>query len=71
MFIVLGRRFVTLGGVKIPHERGIVAHPRRCIAACLMSILLWACALGDIGKHFPDTRPGFAVSISRKLITHT
>jgi len=33
--------------------------------------LLGACALGDIGKHFPDTDPGFSGIDSRKLLRHT
>ena len=47
---------VTLAGVEIPHERGLVAHSDGDVALhALADALLGALALGDIGKHFPDT----------------
>jgi 2-C-methyl-D-erythritol 2,4-cyclodiphosphate synthase len=64
--------FVTLGGVKIPYERGVVAHSDGDVLLhALCDALLGACALGDIGKHFPDTDPAFRGIDSRKLLRHT
>jgi len=64
--------FVTLGGVEIPYERGIVAHSDGDVLLhALCDALLGACALGDIGKHFPDTDPAFRGIDSRKLLRHT
>ncbi len=64
--------FVTLGGVKIAHERGVVAHSDGDVLLhALCDALLGACALGDIGKHFPDTDPTFRGIDSRKLLRHT
>jgi 2-C-methyl-D-erythritol 2,4-cyclodiphosphate synthase len=50
-----GRRLV-LGGVEIPHERGLAGHSDADVLAhAITDALLGACALGDIGQHFPDT----------------
>lgn len=47
---------VTLGGVRIPHTKGLVAHSDGDVALhALCDALLGALALGDIGRHFPDT----------------
>jgi 2-C-methyl-D-erythritol 2,4-cyclodiphosphate synthase len=47
---------VTLGGVQIPHDRGIVAHSDGDVLAhALCDALLGAMGLGDIGQHFPDS----------------
>jgi len=63
--------FVTLGGVQIPYERGLVAHSDGDVALhALCDALLGACALGDIGKHFPDTDEQFAGADSRGLLRH-
>lgn len=63
---------VTLGGVKIPYERGVVAHSDGDVLLhALCDALLGACALGDIGKHFPDTDPAFRGIDSRELLRHT
>jgi 2-C-methyl-D-erythritol 2,4-cyclodiphosphate synthase len=63
--------FVTLGGVQIPYERGLVAHSDGDVALhALCDALLGACALGDIGKHFPDTDDEFAGADSRGLLRH-
>jgi 2-C-methyl-D-erythritol 2,4-cyclodiphosphate synthase len=63
---------VVLGGVTIPFERGVVAHSDGDVLLhALCDALLGACALGDIGQHFPDTDPAFKGIDSRKLLRHT
>lgn len=60
---------VVLGGVRIPHERGLVAHSDGDVllhAAC--DALLGAAGLGDIGRHFPDSDPANANIDSRLLL---
>ncbi len=60
---------VTLCGVRIPHDRGIVAHSDGDIPLhALCDALLGALALGDIGKHFPDTDPQWKNADSRALL---
>ena len=50
-----GRRLV-LGGVEIPHELGLAGHSDADVLThAIIDALLGACALGDIGQHFPDT----------------
>lgn len=64
--------FVTLGGVRIPHARGVVAHSDGDVLLhALCDALLGACALGDIGRHFPDSDPAYRGIDSRKLLRHT
>ena len=64
--------FVTLGGVRIAHSRGIIAHSDGDVLLhALCDALLGACALGDIGKHFPDSDPAYRGIASRKLLRHT
>ena len=61
--------FITLGGVRIPHKFGLVAHSDGDVLLhALSDALLGACALGDIGKHFPDTDPTFKGADSRALL---
>jgi 2-C-methyl-D-erythritol 2,4-cyclodiphosphate synthase len=63
--------FITLGGVKIPYSQGLIAHSDGDVALhALCDALLGACALGDIGKHFPDTDAEFAGADSRGLLRH-
>lgn len=63
------RDYVSLGGVSIPHERGLIAHSDGDVAIhAICDALLGACALGDIGKHFPDTSPLYKDCDSRKLL---
>lgn len=63
---------VVLGGVAIPYERGLVAHSDGDVLLhALCDALLGACALGDIGQHFPDTDPAFGGIDSRVLLRHT
>ncbi|MBH3438644.1 MULTISPECIES: 2-C-methyl-D-erythritol 2,4-cyclodiphosphate synthase [Pseudomonas] len=63
--------FITLGGVQIPHTSGLVAHSDGDVVLhALADALLGAVALGDIGKHFPDTDPQFKGADSRALLRH-
>lgn len=63
---------VVLAGVQIAHTRGVIAHSDGDVLLhALCDALLGACALGDIGKHFPDTDPAFRGIDSRKLLRHT
>ncbi len=61
--------FITLGGVRIPHSRGLIAHSDGDVllhAVC--DALLGAAALGDIGRHFPDSSVEFQAIDSRILL---
>ncbi|NBA95362.1 2-C-methyl-D-erythritol 2,4-cyclodiphosphate synthase [Pseudomonas sp. R5(2019)] len=63
--------FITLGGVRIPHAFGLLAHSDGDVLLhALSDALLGATALGDIGKHFPDTDPQFKGADSRVLLRH-
>lgn len=60
-----------LGGVLVPHTHGLIGHSDADVllhAVC--DALLGAAALGDIGKHFPDTDPQYKGISSLKLLTH-
>jgi len=60
---------VVLGGVRVPHDQGLVAHSDGDVllhAVC--DALLGAAGLGDIGRHFPDTDPRFRGADSRTLL---
>ena len=58
--LVEGRKLI-LGGVDIPFEKGLLGHSDADVAVhALMDALLGALALGDIGKHFPDSDPEYA-----------
>ena len=60
---------VRLGGVRIPHDRGIVAHSDGDVLLhALMDALLGAAALGDIGQHFPPHDPRYKGADSRVLL---
>ncbi|HEX4870622.1 MAG TPA: 2-C-methyl-D-erythritol 2,4-cyclodiphosphate synthase [Moraxellaceae bacterium] len=62
---------VTLGGVRIPHDQGLVAHSDGDVALhALCDAILGALALGDIGQHFPDTDAAFSGADSRGLLRH-
>ena len=62
---------VILGGVKIDYERGLEAHSDGDVVLhALCDALLGAAALGDIGKHFPDTDPEFKGADSRVLLRY-
>ena len=62
---------VILGGVTIDYEQGLEAHSDGDVVLhALCDALLGAAALGDIGKHFPDTDPNFKGADSRVLLRH-
>ena len=66
--LVAGRRLV-LGGVEIPHERGLAGHSDADVLThAVMDALLGAAGLGDIGQHFPDTDPAYAGADSMALL---
>ncbi len=62
-------RPLVLGGVVVPHDRGLLAHSDGDVLVhALCDALLGAAALGDIGRHFPDTDPAYAAIDSRILL---
>lgn len=62
---------IILGGVKIAYEKSLEAHSDGDVVLhALCDALLGAAALGDIGKHFPDTNPEFKNADSRALLRH-
>lgn len=64
-------RDLILGGVKISHELGLLGHSDADVLLhSIMDALLGAAALGDIGKHFPDTDPAYKGADSVKLLEH-
>ena len=68
--LVEGRPLI-LGGVKIPHTLGLLGHSDADVLVhAIMDALLGAAALGDIGKHFPDTDPAYKGISSMKLLEH-
>ena len=68
--LVEGRRLV-LGGVEIPHGRGLLGHSDAdALAHALCDALLGAVADGDIGQHFPDSDPQWKGADSMTLLSH-
>ena len=66
--LVEGRRLI-LGGVEIPYEKGLLGHSDADVLVhAIMDALLGAAALGDIGKHFPDTDPAYEGADSMMLL---
>ena len=64
-------RKLILGGVNIPHELGLLGHSDADVLLhAIMDSLLGAAALGDIGKHFPDTDEQYKGISSLKLLEH-
>lgn len=64
-------RPLILGGVEIPYEKGLLGHSDADVLVhAIMDALLGAAALGDIGKHFPDTDPTYKGADSMKLLMH-
>lgn len=62
---------LMIGGVAVPFDRGFVAHSDGDVLLHAISdALLGACALGDIGRHFPDNDPAWAGADSRILLRH-
>lgn len=65
-----GRKLI-IGGVEIPYEKGLLGHSDADVLLhAIMDALLGAAALGDIGKHFPDTDPAYKGISSIKLMEH-
>ena len=68
--LVEGRDLI-IGGVKIPHTLGLLGHSDADVLLhAIMDARLGAAALGDIGKHFPDTDPQYKGISSVKLLEH-
>ena len=66
--LVQGRKLI-LGGVEIAHEKGLLGHSDEDVLVhAIMDAMLGALALGDIGKHFPDTDPKYKGADSIKLL---
>lgn len=64
-------RDLIIGGVKIPYEKGLLGHSDADVLLhAIMDALLGAAAMGDIGKHFPDTDPKYEGASSIKLLEH-
>ena len=64
-------RKLILGGVDIPYERGLLGHSDADVLIhAIMDALLGAAALGDIGKHFPDSDPQYKGISSIELLKH-
>ena len=68
--LTAGRKLI-LGGVEIPYGKGLLGHSDADVLVhAVMDALLGAAALGDIGKHFPDTEPEYEGSSSIRLLEH-
>ena len=68
--LVEGRKLI-LGGVEISYEKGLLGHSDADVLIhAIMDALLGAAALGDIGKHFPDTDPQYKGISSVELLKH-
>ena len=68
--LVEGRE-LWLGGIRLEHEKGLLGHSDADVLLhAIMDALLGAAALGDIGKHFPDTDPKYKGISSMKLLEH-
>ena len=66
--LVTGRRLV-IGGVEIEHDKGLLGHSDADVLLhAICDALLGAAALGDIGKHFPDSDPAYKGIDSRELL---
>ena len=62
---------VMLGGVRVPHDRGVLAHSDGDVVIhALCDALLGALALGDIGRHFPPSDPQWRSADSRQFLRH-
>ncbi len=65
--LVEGRKLI-MGGVTIPYEKGLLGHSDADVLHAVSDALLGAAALGDIGKHFPDTDPRYEGADSLMLL---
>lgn len=69
--LVAGRKLI-IGGVEIPHERGLKGHSDADVLLhAMIDALLGAAGLGDIGRHFPDTDERYRGADSRELLRVT
>jgi 2-C-methyl-D-erythritol 2,4-cyclodiphosphate synthase len=69
--LVAGRRLI-LGGVELEHELGLEGHSDADVLThAIIDAMLGACALGDIGQHFPDTDPRYRDADSIELLEVT
>ena len=69
--LVAGRRLI-IGGVDIPHERGLLGHSDADVLVhAIIDALLGAAGLGDIGRHFPDSDERYRGADSRVLLRAT
>lgn len=68
--LVEGRKLI-MGGVEIPWEKGLLGHSDADVLLhAIADAILGALAMGDIGKHFPDTDPDYEGADSMKLLAH-
>ena len=68
--LTVGRKLI-MGGVEIPYEKGLLGHSDADVLVhAVMDALLGAAALGDIGKHFPDTDPEYEGVSSIRLLEY-
>ena len=68
--LAAGRKLI-MGGVEIPYGKGLLGHSDADVLLhAVMDALLGAAALGDIGKHFPDTDPAYEGISSLRLLEH-
>lgn len=66
--LTAGRKCI-IGGVEIPYEKGLLGHSDADVLVhAIMDAILGACALGDIGQHFPDTDPKYRGADSLGLL---
>ncbi len=64
-------RLLIMGGVEIPYKKGLLGHSDADVLThAVCDALLGAAALGDIGKHFPDSDPAYKGISSIKLLAH-
>lgn len=64
-------RKLIMGGIEIPHDKGLLGHSDADVLVhAIMDSMLGALALGDIGKHFPDTDEKYKGADSIKLLEH-
>lgn len=69
--LVAGRKLI-IGGVVIPHQRGLLGHSDADVLVhAIIDALLGAAGLGDIGRHFPDSDERYRGADSRKLLRAT
>ncbi len=68
--LVAGRKLI-IGGVEVPYHLGLLGHSDADVLLhAICDALLGACALGDIGRHFPDSDPRYKGIDSRELMRH-